>query len=231
MFENLVASTAVRERPLRFSLLSIACHLAVAVITVAATHAVATPADPPARLKVHADFLIPRTAPLRQVTVTPRASAPASDWAVIAVPMISPVGLPAVDVDLRAGDALQQLLKMPDHDPFTPQGPPLYPVPSDSILSELAVDEPVRWLSGSKPEYPKALRAAGIEGAVTLQFIVDSAGRVERGSVKVLSSTHAAFEAEAVAAVTSGQFAPARLRGRPVRQRVQQGVRFALDLR
>lgn len=76
------------------------------------------------------------------------------------------------------------------------------------------------------PKYPKPLEAVGVEGRVALEFVVDTAGRVEARSIQILESTHAAFEAAARDAVAAAVFRPARLSDRPVRQLTRQSIRF-----
>lgn len=230
MFENLSASSGPREHTFPPSLLSVACHAAVLIAGVIATRtaAVAIPArptmpDPPyLHLPVPRTTVAPRTTGAATVSSAPRLTA-------IPVPSIVPISLPPIQPDAPDGAELQRLLRMPDHDPTTPRGTPLYGVPDDSVHPEMAVDEPVRRLSGPTPVYPAALRAGGIEGVVQLRMVVDTTGRVEPGSIEVRSSTHQAFEAAAAEALIGSRYAPARLRGRPVRQLVQQGVRFRLD--
>jgi TonB family protein len=98
---------------------------------------------------------------------------------------------------------------------------------SDSVpLSESAVDEPVAVIRQPAPEYPPALAHAGIAGRVEVQYIVDTTGVAEPSSVRVLSSTHPAFEAAARASVAASRFRPARLHGRAVRQLVRQALTF-----
>jgi TonB family protein len=81
-------------------------------------------------------------------------------------------------------------------------------------------------VSQPTPRYPKALEVAGIEGRVAFEFVIDTTGRVEPVSIRILESNHAAFEAAARAALTGAIFRPARMRGRPVRQLTRQAVRF-----
>jgi TonB family protein len=76
------------------------------------------------------------------------------------------------------------------------------------------------------PRYPTALAAAGIEGKVAVEFVIDTAGKVEGGSIRVLQSSHQAFEAAAREAVTGAMFRPARLSNHPVRQLTRQSIRF-----
>jgi len=91
------------------------------------------------------------------------------------------------------------------------------------------VDEPARRLATVAPIYPAPLRAAGLEGAVRVAFIVDTVGRVEPASVRTVAASHAGFVESAEAAVRAQQFAPARKGGRPVRTLAEVTVRFTLD--
>jgi periplasmic protein TonB len=79
------------------------------------------------------------------------------------------------------------------------------------------------------PRYPAPLEAAGIEGRVALEFVIDTTGRVEPASLRVLESTHAAFETAAREALARAVFRPARLGAHPVRQLTRQAIRFATD--
>ena len=65
--------------------------------------------------------------------------------------------------------------------------------------------------------YPGTLRDAGVEGRVVVQFVVDTEGRVEPESIRIVSSTHAAFEAPSRRAAERMRFRPARVNGQPVR--------------
>jgi protein TonB len=78
------------------------------------------------------------------------------------------------------------------------------------------------------PRYPEAQREAGIEGEVTLEFVVDTTGRVERGSVRVLSSAADAFVVSVRDALAGTRYHPALVGGRRVRQLVRQGFVFSL---
>jgi TonB family protein len=81
-------------------------------------------------------------------------------------------------------------------------------------------------VSEPTPQYPKALEAVRIEGRVALEFVIDTAGRVEPTSIKVLESTRTAFEAAARTAVAGAVFRPARMTSHPVRQLTRQSIRF-----
>jgi protein TonB len=90
------------------------------------------------------------------------------------------------------------------------------------------VDDPVQYIGGPLPTYPPALRTAGIEGRVTVRYIVGADGKVEENTIQVLNSTNKAFEAPAIEAIRKSNFKPAKIKGTPVRQLVEQVVRFTI---
>ena len=92
---------------------------------------------------------------------------------------------------------------------------------------EFEVDRPVRVAEGSAhPRYPAELKAANVEGEVQAQFVVDTSGRVEPGSFKVLKSSHELLTAAAREALPGMRFLPAEAKERKVRQVVQQPYHF-----
>jgi TonB family protein len=86
--------------------------------------------------------------------------------------------------------------------------------------------EPAVVLSQPMPLYPAALASVGIEGRVAVEFVIDTTGKVEPVSMKVIQSTHPAFESAARRAITGSLFRPAHLSSVPVRQLTRQSVRF-----
>jgi TonB family protein len=76
------------------------------------------------------------------------------------------------------------------------------------------------------PKYPKAVEALGVEGRVVVEFVIDTAGKVQPASIRIVESTHPVFEPATLEAVAKGLFRPARLSGHPVRQLSRQSVRF-----
>lgn len=100
------------------------------------------------------------------------------------------------------------------------------PVSNTETFVEAEVDDPVRPLNIPKPRYPPVLQQAGIAGSVDVQYVVDTLGRAEGSSFRVLRSTNKAFEDPARDAILAGTFKPARIRGQAVRQLVQQRISF-----
>ena|SRR5579862_4030854 len=103
---------------------------------------------------------------------------------------------------------------------------------STGILSADVVDVQVTPYAGAPaPRYPESLRAAGVEGEATLEFVVDTAGRLERGSVRTISSTAEAFVVSVSDALAATRYHPALVGGRHVRQLVRQQFVFSLTQR
>ncbi len=93
------------------------------------------------------------------------------------------------------------------------------PSTTRQVFRESEVDSPARLLGAPAPVY------AGVRGDVVLELVVDTAGRPEMGSVKVVSSTDAALDAPARQSAAKMVFTPARVGARAVRQLVRVPVR------
>ena len=103
------------------------------------------------------------------------------------------------------------------------------PVNTDQPYFEFQVEKQVQTAAGSPPpRYPDMLRSANIEGEVLAQFIVDTTGRYEQGSFKVIKSSHDLFTAAVRNALPNMKFYPAEIGGRKVKQLVQQPFTFGL---
>jgi protein TonB len=94
------------------------------------------------------------------------------------------------------------------------------------VYTEGQLDDPVQPISIPTPRYPPVLQSAGIAGSVDLQYVVDTTGHAEPNSFKVMKSTHPAFAEPAKEAIIKGVFKPAKFKGQPVRQLVQQRISF-----
>lgn len=123
----------------------------------------------------------------------------------------------------------------PDTDPITPVTMPS--VDLEALLATLTVFnadqvdhratlDTTRLLQLS---FPPSLFAAGIHGLVIAEFVVDTAGRVEPGTVGIVSSTAPLFTESVRVALESASYVPAVKKGRPVRQLVHQPFEFSVD--
>jgi protein TonB len=95
---------------------------------------------------------------------------------------------------------------------------------------DFQVEKPAMALPGNPgPAYPDMLRSSGVEGEALMQFIVDTTGRAERGSIKVLKASHELFGAAVQSVLPRMRFLPAEVGGRKVRMLVQQSFAFSLN--
>jgi protein TonB len=104
------------------------------------------------------------------------------------------------------------------------------PVVTDQPYLEAVVEERPDMIAGTciQPRYPVVLQQAGIEGRVMIEFVIDTLGRAERNSLRVVRSDQQLFEAPARETVLSCRFRPGRIQGRAVRVRVQQPINFTI---
>ena len=91
---------------------------------------------------------------------------------------------------------------------------------------EFQVEKPVQKIGGEAPEYPSFLKDQGVEGQVLAQFVVNESGRYESGTLKILSSSNAAFTAAVKDALPRMKFSAAQIGGKKVQQLVQMPFQF-----
>ena len=94
---------------------------------------------------------------------------------------------------------------------------------------EFQVEKPAEMLQDRpKPKYPSVLESSGIAGEVQAQFVVNSSGKADMDSFKVLKSTNELFTQAVKNALVRMHFSPAMIGGKPVNQLVQQSFQFAV---
>lgn len=93
---------------------------------------------------------------------------------------------------------------------------------------ENQVDRAVEVTRSSPPRYPESLRSVNVEGAVVMRFIVSADGKVEPGSIEVVSTPHKLFGDAVRAALLNTRYRPAEAAGKAVRQMVEQTFHFRL---
>lgn len=109
---------------------------------------------------------------------------------------------------------------------------PFGPVPDlvpDTAFSVLEVDEMVERYEGSAaPVYPSDLLALGAEGDVRATYVVDTTGRVDTTTIRVIESDDPRFTESVRTALGGMRFRPARRGPAAVRQLVEQRFRFRI---
>lgn len=86
---------------------------------------------------------------------------------------------------------------------------------------------PIR-LSAPFTRYPDELRRSQIEGSVVVEARIDSTGRVETGSLRIVETSDPRFDEAAKEYVTNSRYRPARVDGRRVAMSIRVPVKFDL---
>jgi protein TonB len=145
-----------------------------------------------------------------------------------------PVDLPPVPLDAPTGIPPVQLgPAIPTARPWERNPSPPAPVAGPArreggLWLEAEVDQPAVPIRQPSPRYPPILREAGIEGRVELEFVIDTSGRVEEASLRVVSHSADGFDAAAIESISRSLFTPARVKGQVVRQRARQAIAFRI---
>lgn len=138
----------------------------------------------------------------------------------------------AVDVAPPASDTEELLTEgragNPDPEEAEPTGPP-GDLAVETALTELEVDSLVeRDPSSAAPVYPADMLARSLEGSTFVHYVVDTTGRVDTTTIRVIRSTHPAFTRSVRDALALMRFRPAIQNARKVRQWVEQNFAFRI---
>jgi TonB family protein len=156
------------------------------------------------------------------VQAEPELNVAVKGFQTVSVPVIVPTNIPPV--------SLQEHFDPKDFSGVGVEGgraDGVEPAPNQ-VYEESAVDELPRLLAAPPPEYPLLLRDAGITGRVVLQAVIDTTGRVDPATVKVVQSPNPGFEVSSRRWILRALFRPARIRGRAVRVLVNMPLDFSI---
>jgi protein TonB len=233
MFNNLLESRAVKQKSLGAQIFSAILHGAIIVVAVIATANAGTKNEKPKAEDVK--FVdTPKDEPKPEDPKPPPpdvvvAPPPPKGFTVLTAPIEIPDVIPDVDLTKKVISA----------DDFSGKGVAggsskgvvggTGPV-GDQPYFEFQVEKPAMAAPGStSPRYPDILRSAGVEGEALVQFVVDTTGRAEMNTFKVLKATHELFGAAVKNALPNMRFLPAEVGGKHVKQLVQQPFVFAIQ--
>ena len=164
--------------------------------------------------------------PVATITAPTSPSLPSTvslDVPRIEFPTVTPVGMP--EPSTRLSDVSTDMV---GSGIIGPAGPA--PSATNAIHTPAMVDRTViPRRDNPRPDYPTAMRAAGVDGSVLVQFVVDTTGRVESASVSILRATHEQFGEAVRRWLGRTRYSPAEVAGKRVRQLVQQEVGFTLQ--
>ena len=154
--------------------------------------------------------------PPKDVTITPP---PPKGFQVLKAPVVIPNVIPNVDLSRRVTDEADYSGKGVAGGVAKGVEGGTGPIGSDATTYYAYQVEKTAKLDRNSPTppYPETLRSAGIEGEVEAQFVVDTNGKAESGSFKVMSSTNPLFTESVRATLPRMRFLPAEVGGRRVR--------------
>ena len=232
MFHLLLESNAAPTSRFGGSVISTMGHVALVAAAIAATTMPPRTAARTTEPKVTFVPVPPAVAPPqpRELAPSPSQAAPAP-LGTPSLPTVVeiPIGLPAIDLSRPVTTGTEFI--------GGPRGRPdglgdasaIGTAGEASLFTDSQVDKPVVMRPGARvPAYPEALRAAGIAGTVIVEFVVDTLGRIEAGSVRTLQADHDLFTSAVDRVMSSLRFIPAEATGRKVRQLVRLPFRFDL---
>ncbi len=228
MLNILLESKARRTRRTVWMVASVLGHALLITLAVAMrASGTERPADaPPAPAPVYVDARPPSRVTVPVNTAPARPQQPHTDaYMPIVAPLDVQAGIPPVDVNVTPADLFGEGEANPSPGSSGVPGA----MPATGVYHAEQVERSVAPRPGNPlPRFPEVLRAGGIEGSVLVQFVVDTTGRVEPGSIRVLSSSHALYESAVRGVLPRYRFRAAEVGGRRVRQLVQMPFGFTV---
>ena len=235
MFDQLIETKASKQRRSGGTIISIVFHAilisAAVVLTKKTADALEKPKEEKVVLQENKKEPEPEKPkeppkPLEQIAQV----APPKGFQVPVPPLEIPDVIPDVDLSKKATDEADFSGKGVQGGVAKGVEGGTGPVISDQPYFDFQVEKAAAAIPGSgNPAYPEMLKSSGVEGEALVQFVVDTTGRAELGSFKVLRASHDAFGQAVRAALPRMRFLPAEIGGRKVRMLVQQPFAFALN--
>ena len=99
----------------------------------------------------------------------------------------------------------------------------------DATYSQFQVEKPAAIVPGSNVvDYPATLRNAGVEGDARVTFVIDTAGRADMRTYKLIRATRPEFADAVKRSLLRTRFLPAEVGGMKVRQQVEMPFSFTI---
>ena len=235
MFDNLIESSAKKQRRTGGFFWSFVIHAVLISGAVYATYSVGNALEKPKAEKV--EFVTvkkdepppPKEQPKPPPEVVMKAPPP-KGFQVLTAPIKIPDVLPDIDLSKKVTDEADFSGKgVQGGIAKGVVGGTAQKVDENQTYFEFQVEKQVTPMPGNpSPRYPDMLRSANVEGEVLAQFVVDTTGRADMSQFKVLKSTHDLFTNSVRASLPQMKFYPAEVGGKKVRQLVQMPFQFSL---
>jgi len=234
MFDQLLETKAKKQRSAGGTVISIILHTVLVAAAVVLTKKTAEALEKPKEEKVVLVETKKEPEPEKPKDQPPPPEivaqvAPPKGFQVLTPPIEVPNVIPDVDLSRKATDEADFSGKGVQGGIAKGVEGGTGPVISDQPYFDFQVEKAAAAIPGVTPAYPEMLKSSGVEGEALVQFVVDTSGRAEMGTFKVLRATHDAFGQAVKVSLTRMRFLPAEIGGRKVRMLVQQPFAFALN--
>ncbi|MEK7401630.1 MAG: energy transducer TonB [Gemmatimonadota bacterium] len=223
MFENLIETKPKKPKTVRGMIVSVAVHMVLIAAAVYGTLQAKEAIEKPKAEKIEFVEVIKKDEP-PPPPKEPELPPPPQlkGFQVLMAPIKIPDVLPDIDLSRKVTDEA-------DFSGKGVQGGVAQGLPADQTYFEFQVEKQVSGVPGTvNLRYPDMLRSANVEGEVLVQFVVDTMGRADLTTFKVLKTSHDLFTNAVRSALGQMRFYPAEIGGRKVKQLVQQPFNFTL---
>jgi protein TonB len=123
-------------------------------------------------------------------------------------------------IAVKAGNTIA---KAPDNQTLKPGDPDSLPIPTEDYL----VTQMPKLRSDVRVPYPPEAKRNRVQGAVLMDLLIDSSGKVRE--VTLVDGPSPDLDAAAVAAAHGFSFSPAQIQDKPVAVRIRYAYRFVLE--
>ena len=232
MFNNLVESKPKKTRRVGGTVFSFIAHYGLILFVIYTSAQAATQDDGPKQEKVDFVEVKKEEAPKPKEPPPPElvaAPPPPKGFQTLTAPIEIPNVLPDIDLTRRVTNEADFTGKGVEGGFSTGVETKAAPVGDNNTYFEFQVEKPVMQAPNSPtPQYPDILRQAGVEGEALVSFEVDTTGRADVSTFKVIRTSHELFATAVRNALPRMRFIPAEVGDRKVRQLVQQPFSFAI---
>jgi len=229
MFSNLVESKKKASRRTGGTIFSFVAHYGLLLGMIYTSAEAARSDDGPTVEKV--DFVEPKQTDAKPEPPQPdllATLAPPKSVLLLVPPIDVPTSLPEIDLSHRVTNP-DDFIRRPYSSTEIGGGVRDSVVTEGQVYFDFQTEKPVMQAPNSaSPAYPDILRQAGVEGEALVSFVVDTSGRVDQATFKVIRTTHELFASAVKSVLPRMRFIPAELGDRKVRQLVQQPFSFAI---
>jgi periplasmic protein TonB len=233
MFNTLLESNAKRQRSVGGTVFSVVGHVAVlfAAIYVTAHAGIKSQKEKVEKIQF-AEMKKPEPPPPPKEPPPPKdvvvAPPPPKGFQVLTAPVNIPDVIPNVDLTKKVTDEADFSGKGVAGGTGKGVAGGTGPVTDQPYFDFQVEKQAAQVPGGPQPRYPDMLQSAGIDGQVLAQFVIDTTGKADMSTFKILKSDNDLFTSEVKNTLPKMRFYPAEVGGRKVKELVQLPFAFSI---